>query len=466
MKRGPQRDFTQGSIPGHILMFTLPMLVGNLLQMLYNVVDSIWVGQVIGAAALGAVSVSMPLIFALLSLVMGVTMATTTLVSQYRGASNEEMVRKTIGTSLILLGGLGAVFGVIGVLFRYPLLELISTPEEILHESAGYLGIFMAGILGLFLYNTLGAILRGLGDAQTPLKALAVAMVLNIILDGVFIVGVGPIPRMGVPGVALATIISQSISAIWLSRWILKKTDLIRMDRAYWKVDWALARQIFKIGLPAGAQQVMVSFGMVTVTSLINQFGPTVVAAFGAAQRLDQAAFLPSMSMGLAISAVVGQNLGARKFDRASAAVLWGVVLAASITGLVTLIAIVKPTILIALFTKDEAVLTAGAHYLRIMGWSYVPISVLFILGGVMRGAGDTMGTMILTLLALWVIRVPLAYVMARSMGPTGIWIAILVSMVAGALMHWAYYLTGRWKRKIVVGPGPGPVGTAELATD
>lgn len=460
LKRGPQRDFTQGSIPRHIILFTLPMLAGNLLQMLYNVVDSIWVGQVIGPAALGAVSVSMPLVFALLSLVFGMTMATTTLVSQYRGAGNEEMVRKTIGTSLVLLSGSGAAVGVVGVLLRYPLLRMISTPVEIIHDSAAYLGIFMAGILGLFLYNTLGAILRGLGDAQTPLKALSVTTVLNIVLDGLFIVGLGPIPRMGVGGVALATIISQGVSAVWLMNWILKKTDLIRMERSYWRVDWQLARSIFKIGLPAGMQQMIVSFGMVTVTALINQFGPDVVAAFGAAQRLDQAAFLPSMSMGLAISAVVGQNLGAGKSDRVSAAVRWGVLIAASITGLVTAVAVLKPTILMVLFTQDEAVLSEGSRYLRIMGWSYIPTSLLFILGGVMRGAGDTVAPLILTLVGLWGIRVPLAYLLAGSMGPTGIWTAILASMAAGMVLHWAYYMSGRWKRKVMMIPPSLPEET------
>lgn len=451
LSRGPQRDFTQGSIPRHIILFSLPMFAGNLLQMFYNVVDSIWVGQVMGPKALGAVSVSMPLIFALLSLVLGLTMATTTLVSQYRGAGNEEMVRKTIGTSMILLMGSGAVVGLVGFFFRYPLLRLITTPEEIIHDSAAYLGVFMVGILALFVYNTLGAILRGLGDAMTPLKALAVATVLNVVLDGVFILGLGPIPQMGVAGVAWATTIAQGLSAVWLLRYILTKTDLIRLDRSYWQVDWKLTREILKMGLPAGLQQVMVSFGMVAVSALINQHGPDVVAAAGAAQRLDQAAFLPAMSMGLAVSAVVGQNLGAGRFDRVGAAVRWGAGIAAAVTGLVTLLAVLKPTVLMVLFTQDQAVLTEGSHYLQVIGWSYIPFALLFIYGGVLRGAGDTMSTMLLTLIGLWGIRVPLAYALDRSMGTTGIWLAILIAAVVSLLMHWGYYATGRWKRKVVV---------------
>lgn len=457
MSRGPQRDFTQGPVLNHIVLFSLPMLAGNLLQMLYNVVDSVWVGQVIGKEALGAVSVSMPLIFALLSLVVGLTMATTTMVAQFRGARNEEMVRKTIATSIILLGLAGLVFGAIGIVFRYPLLELIDTPPEIIDDAAAYLGIFMAGILLLFLYNTLGAILRGLGDANTPLIALAVVTVLNIILDGVFILGLGPIPQMGIPGVAIATVISQGVSAIWLLRWIVRRTDLIRLDRSYWKVDWSLARSIVRIGFPAGIQQAVVSLGMVSVTALINQFGPDVVAAAGAAQRLDQAAFLPSMSMGLAVSSIVGQNLGARKEERVAAAVTWGIAIAVGVTGLVTAVAVLNPTILMRLFISEPPVLAEGALYLRIIGWSYIFFAMIFILGGVMRGAGDTVATMILTLLSLWGLRIPLAYLLARSMGTAGIWYGILISAVAGCLLHWAYYLSGRWKRKVIVRPAEVP---------
>lgn len=457
MSRGPQRDFTQGPVLNHIVLFSLPMLAGNLLQMLYNVVDSVWVGQVIGKEALGAVSVSMPLIFALLSLVVGLTMATTTMVAQFRGARNEEMVRKTIATSIILLGLAGLVFGAIGIVFRYPLLELIDTPPEIIDDAAAYLGIFMAGILLLFLYNTLGAILRGLGDANTPLIALAVVTVLNIILDGVFILGLGPIPQMGIPGVAIATVISQGVSAIWLLRWIVRRTDLIRLDRSYWKVDWSLARSIVRIGFPAGIQQAVVSLGMVSVTALINQFGPDVVAAAGAAQRLDQAAFLPSMSMGLAVSSIVGQNLGARKEERVAAAVTWGIAIAVGVTGLVTAVAVLNPTILMRLFISEPPVLAEGALYLRIIGWSYIFFAMIFILGGVMRGAGDTVATMILTLLSLWGLRIPLAYLLARSMGTAGIWSGILISAVAGCLLHWAYYLSGRWKRKVIVRPAEVP---------
>lgn len=457
MPKGPQRDFTQGPVLNHIVLFSLPMLAGNLLQILYNVVDSIWVGQVIGKEALGAVSVSMPLIFALLSLVMGLTMATTTMVAQFRGARNEEMVRKTIGTSLILLGAAGVLFGTIGFVFRHPLLELIDTPPEIVDDAAAYLGIFMAGILLLFLYNTLGAILRGLGDATTPLVALAVVTVLNIILDGVFILGLGPIPPMGIPGVAIATVISQGVSAVWLLWWIVRTTDLIRLDRAYWRVDWGLARSLLRIGLPAGVQQVVVSLGMVSVTALINQFGPDVVAAAGAAQRLDQAAFLPSMSMGLAVSAIVGQNLGARKEERVAAAVQWGIAIGVGVTALVSAVAILKPTILIRLFISEPAVLAEGALYLRIIGWSYVFFAMIFILGGVMRGAGDTVATMVLTLLSLWGLRIPLAYLLSRLMGTAGIWYGILISSVAGCLLHWAYYLTGRWKRRVMVRPAEAP---------
>lgn len=458
MSKSLQRDFTQGSIPQHLIKFALPMFAGNLLQVLYNTVDSIWVGHFVGKEALGAVSISFSLIFALLSLIFGVTMATTTLVAQYRGAGNEPMVRKSISNSLMLLGIGGTVVSFAGYIFRYPLLRLINTPAGIIDPAASYLGIFLAGMLGMFLYNTLGAILRGLGDSKTPLKFMVISTVLNIALDPLLILGIGPLPQMGVAGAALATVISQGVASVLLLRWVVKNTDLLKLDLSYWKFESKLVKQILRIGLPSGLQQSLVSFGMVVVLSIINGFGDEVVAAYGAAQRLDQLAWMPAMSIGLAVTSLVGQNLGAGKHERVRETVLWSSLFTVALTAIVSVIALVKPTILMVLFTTDEGVLAAGSVYLRYMGLAYIPFALLFVLGGVMRGAGDTMPAMIFTLIALWGLRVPLATWLSKSMGVEGIWLGIALSACAGLLLHWGYYLSGRWKRRVVARPA-GPVG-------
>lgn len=450
-------DFTQGSIPHHLVAFALPMFLGNLLQALYNTVDSIWVGRFLGPNALAAVSVGFPVIFALVAMVNGITMATTILVSQYFGAQQHRELVKTITNSIILLTILGIVISIIGVVFRGPLLKLINTPDEILDMAMTYMGIFMAGLVGMFLYNVASAVLRGLGDSRTPLKFLAYATVLNIILDPIFIFGWGPIPAMGVGGAALATIIAQGISAVLALRYLYMQSGLLHYHPGLIRLDWNLTRLTFRIGLPAGIQQVLVSLSGVVVNSIVNSFGATVIAGFGAGSRLDQFAFMPSMSMGLAVSALVGQNLGAGKTERVSETVKWGAILASSITVLVSAIAILRPRILMVLFTQDEAVLVEGSRYLRYMAFSYIPMSLMFTIGGVIRGAGDTVATMYLTLGSLWIVRVPLARYLSSlpELGVAGVWLAMLMGTCMGLVFHFLYYRTGRWKRKVIVQKSP-----------
>lgn len=447
------RDFTTGSILQHILAFSWPMFVGNLLQALYNTVDSFWVGRYIGPDALGAVSVSFPIIFGLISLIMGLTMATTTMVAQYRGARDHERVRSTVANSLILIVTLGIGSMIVGVTFRGAILNLMRTPPEIFVHASDYLGIIFFGLVPMFAYNVLSSILRGLGDSRTPVIFLAIAAILNMILDPIFIVGLGPIPAMGVRGVAWATVIAQSVSAVLAIRYILRNTNLINPTLTEWRLQWDLVKSLFTIGIPAALQSSVVSFSMIVVASLVNTFGPTVVAAFGAANRLDQFAFLPAMSIGLAVSALVGQNLGAGKNERVQEVVRWSAILAVTMTGLITAIALIKPTILINVFTSDEGVLAEGATYLRIVGLNYIPLSLMFIITGVMRGAGDTVPSMLISFFTLWLVRLPIAWLLSDKfgLGASGIWWSIVISTSLGMLLNYIYYRTGNWQRRVIV---------------
>lgn len=455
------RDFTTGNIWRHILAFSWPMFAGNLLQALYNTVDSFWVGRFIGPEALGAVSISFPIIFGLVALIMGLTMATTTMVSQFRGARDEEQVRRTVSNSLILITVLGLISSALGIAFRVQILELMRTPPEILEPASLYLGIFLFGLTQMFLYNVLSSILRGLGDSRTPLRYLSYAVVLNIILDPIFIIGWGPIPAMGIKGVALATVIAQTLSAILTMKYMMQHTDLVSPKLREWRLDWALSAKLFTIGIPAALQSAIVSFSMIVVASIVNTFGPTVVAAFGAANRLDQFAFLPALSVSLAVSALVGQNLGAGKTERVNEIVRLSVMLTLVITALMTLLALLKPTILIQVFTDEPGVLQEGATYLRIVGLQYIPLALMFIITGVLRGAGDTFASMIISFVTLWVVRLPLAWVLSNhfEMGVSGAWWSIMISTTLGMLLNYLYYLNGRWKEKVIVGPSMVPAG-------
>lgn len=459
------RDFTEGSIPRHLIAFAWPMLLGNLLQAMYNTVDSIWVGRGIGPDALGAVSVSFPIIFALVALIMGLTMATTTLVAQYKGAGDQAAVRKTVTNSVKLLSVLGIAASALGFVFRVPVLRLIHTPEAILVHASSYLGIFLVGLVGMFLYNVGSAVLRGLGDSRTPLKFLAIATGINIVLDPLLIFGIGPLPKMGVAGAALATIIAQGFSSVLVLRHLSRRTGLLRFEGPVFSIDRRITGLTFTIGLPAGVQQFLASLGMLTLTSIINRFGATVVAAFGAAIRLDQFATMPSMSIGMATSALCGQNLGAGKEERVREVVRSSALLAVTITGTAALVALAFPGTLFRAFTTDAPVLAEGARYLRIVAWSYVPFALLLIFNGVLRGAGDTIPTMIITVASLWVVRIPLAQYLSAlpSLGTRGIWIANAVTPVTGLLASYAYYRTGRWKAKVVTRRSPAGALTSDL---
>jgi len=469
------RDFTRGSVPRHLITFSIPMLLGNLLQALYNTVDSIWVGRFVGSDALAAVSVGFPVIFALVALIIGITMATTVLVSQYFGARRADDVVRTINNSLLLLVVLGGLASVAGVVLRRPLLRLINTPPEIIDMAASYLGIFMTGLVPIFLYNAVGSILRGLGDSRTPLKFLAFATVFNIILDPFLIFGLGPFPAMGVAGAALATVIAISSSAVIALRYLYVTSGIVTFRPGAFRFDWNLTKLTFRIGLPTGIQQVMVSLSALAVTAIVNSFGPTVVAGFGAAARLDQFAFLPAMSISIGVSALVGQNLGAGRTDRVRQTVRWGALMAGGVTAVAALVAVLKPDILLVLFTRDSAVLTEGSLYLRYVGLAYVPLALMFTLSGVLRGAGDTTPPMVFTLISLWLVRVPFARYLSTTvgLGPVGIWMAVAASPYIGLLLNYVYYWTGRWKTKAVArragadeGEGAGGPGAEPAEPD
>ncbi|MGI6034563.1 MAG: MATE family efflux transporter [Limnochordia bacterium] len=456
-KMHERQDLTQGSMLRHVILFSLPMLLGNLLQALYNTVDSIWVGKFLGPEALGAVSVSGPVIMVLVSSLMGLTMATTVLVAQYWGAKRPEMVKRTINNTFFLLSIAAIVLTILGIRFNEAILRLINTPEEILPMASSYLNIYLLGLIFMFGYNVTSAILRGLGDSNTPLKFLALATVINIILDPLLILGIGPFPRMEVAGAALATTLAQGISFIAAAGYLNKQGHLLSVNLKEFKFDKDLTLKTIQIGIPSGIQMSVVSIGALVVNSIINTFGTDTVASFGMASRLDQFAMMPSQSISMATSAIAGQNIGAGKEENVKDTVKWATFLAVGIASMMTLIAQLTPATLLSLFTSDEMLLELGKGHLRILSLGYVPMALMFITNGLLRGAGDTFPTMLFSIASLWVIRVPLAKALSSipSLGANGIWIAMVTSSVLSMLMSRIYYASGRWKEKQILAEIP-----------
>ncbi len=453
MHKDRARDFSEGSILKHLIAFSWPMFFGNFLQALYNTVDTFWVGRFLGTEALAAVSASFPIVFFLVSLIIGVGIATTILVSQYYGAKDEQGLKRAINTSLFLMTVSALVVTAIGILFYKPIFKLVHLPESLWADAGTYLVIFLSGLVLTFLYNGLSAIMRGFGDSLTPLYFLAIATVINIILDPLFILGVGPIPKMGVAGVAWATVLAQGVSAVLGMVYLFRKAKLATWDRSLLRPDRRIMKQLIAIGAPAGAQQALVSMAMLFLSGLVNKHGEIVVAAYGLGGRIDQFAFMPAMSVSLAVSALVGQNLGAEKPERVKEIFRYSNILTILIASIATIAIFFFPDLWVRIFTPDLQVREMGSTYLKIVSLSYVVFSLMFSTGGISRGAGDTLITMAITLLSLWGIRLPLAKVLSETLGlgPTGIFLAIAISPVFGLALNLIYYYSGRWKTRNLV---------------
>ncbi len=445
------KDFTKGHILHNLLYFSIPLLIGNVLQVLYSTVDSIWVGHFVSTEALGAVSVSAPVIFILIALVNGITMATSVLVSQYAGAKRPDEIKKTINNSIIIMT-IGAIFvTVIGLIYSEKILIMMNTPENTLKYATQYLQVYFTGTFFVFGYNLFTSIFRGLGDSKTPLYFLLIATIVNTVLDPFLIIGIEPFPKMGIEGAALATIFSQAVAFILTVLYFKYKSKLL--DFSSFKYDRKITLETIMIGLPVGLQQMVVSLGLLVLAGVINHFGDITVAAAGASQRIDQFTHLPAMSFSLAVSTLTGQNIGAGQINKVKEIYKWGMIVTLITTAVMTVFIELFPGTILRMFTDDKEVIRVGTNYLRIVGISYIPFALMFITNGILRGAGVTLPTMIFSIISLWIIRVPLASYLSDNphLNENGIWIAISISACITLLFNQAYYYTGLWKRKALV---------------
>ena len=447
------RDLTKGGETKTIIFFALPMLFGNLFQQFYNMVDSWVVGRFVGTDALAAVGTCFPVIFLMLSLIMGVTMGTSVLVSQYFGAKDYERVRKAVDAGYIVIFWAALAITAVGLASAGLIMRLLGVPPEILPQATAYLRIIFAGSLVSFGYNAVSAILRGLGDSKTPTVLLIIATVVNVVLDLVFVA----VFHWGVEGAAWATVISQGISFLGSFFILNERNPYARINFRDLKFDREVFKLSLRIGLPTGVQQTLVAAGMMVLTRIVNGFGAASMAGFTAASRLDTLASMPAMNLGNALSTFTGQNLGAGKPERVRrghrSAILVGAAFSVATSILVALLG--GP--LVSIFSADPAVIEVGRRYLLIVGSFYILFSTMFINNGLLRGAGDAFIPMISTILALWVVRVPSAMLFAGplGLGTDGIWWSIPAGWLVGAAFTTLYYRGGRWKNKVLVRPLP-----------
>lgn len=441
------KDLTTGAEGGIILRFATPMLLGNLFQQLYNVTDRIIVGQAIGDKALAAVGASYPILFALISFSIGIASGGTIVISQYFGAKNYNNVKKAINTLYIFFFIASIILSATGILLSEEIFRLTRLPEEVIPQAKAYFITISSGIIVFFGFNGTSAILRGLGDSKTPLYFLIIASIFNIILDLIFVIGF----RWGVIGAAMATIISHLGAFITAIIYLNKTHKLININFLNLKFDRTIFYHSVKIGVPAGLQQTFVAIGMIALYRIVNEFGTEVISAYSAAGTINNLAMLPAMSLAQALAAFVGQNIGANKTDRIKAGLRATFFTASLISIGLTLLIVISRNLLMHLFTDNPEVIRVGNEYLVIVGSFYLFFSTMFTFNGVLRGAGDTLVPMFISLISLWIIRIPFAVWLSGLIGTDGIWWSAPVSWFTGMLFSYLYYLTGRWRLKAIV---------------
>jgi putative MATE family efflux protein len=445
------KDLTKGNVSTQLLQFVWPMLIGNVFQQMYNIVDSLIVGNYIGKEALAAVGASHPVIFALVSLIIGITSGLSIVISQFYGAKEYDNVRLASDTTYIFVTITAVLITVIGVFTASPVISILGLPPEIFNDTVSYYRIYLTGLVFMFGFSSTHAILRGLGDSRTPLYFLLFSTLLNIGLDYLFVARLG----LGIESVAWATVISQCLPFVAIAIYINKKHPLIKISIKGLRYSKKILMQSLRIGLPSGFQQTFVALGIMALIRIVSDFGTDAMAAFTIASRIDTFTVLPALNLSAALSMFVGQNIGAGKSERIQEGHWSAWKINALISVFISAACILFRKDLIMFFNKDPEVIRIGSDYLLIVSGFYLVFGSMFLVQSVMKGAGDTVIPMFITLFALWIIRIPISYYLSGVMDTNGIWWGIPIAWVIGYILSFIFYKRGKWKNKAVVSYKP-----------
>lgn len=399
--RSTTRDMTSGNIPQHIMLFAVPLMFGNIFQMLYNTVDSIVVGNFVGTEALAAIGATTLICNMAIFFFNGFSVGAGVVISRCFGARQEKELHKAVETTMAITFLLSIAFTVLGILFVNPFLHMMDTPADVFDQAATYLRIYFAGVSGLLIYNMTSGILRAVGDSTRPLYFLILTSLLNIVLDLWFVVGL----HMGIGGAAYATILSQFISAFLTMLLLLRTHEIYHFSFRDLMIDPVLLRQILIIGLPNGVQSAITAFSNIFVQSYVNHFGSTVMAGWAGYNKINQFVMLPISSMAMAATTFVSQNEGAAQTRRSDQGTKWAVGLALSITLVIaTILFLLSPQVM-RLFSADPDVIAYGVLFNHINIYFLLFNTVNHVLAGALRGRGDSTGPMVIMLLGFVAVR-------------------------------------------------------------
>lgn len=452
------QDFTEGNIARQVIDFTLPIMLGNVLMSVYGIINMIWVGRLLGHEAVAAVAASLPIILLMPAFLIGLGMATNVLIAQAFGRKDMVLLKKILSNSFFSSILFCLLISIIALLFRHQLLAWVQAPKEIESMALSYLTIIMATLVFQFFINWMNGMLRGLGDARTVVKILIMLTLFNVVFVPLFISGIGPLPPLGVAGAAWGTALAAVATCIIGYIYLLRFNPYINMRNWDYSIDWRIIREVFVIGVPASLQMIVVSLAGVIIIALVNRYGTVVTAAFGIGMQIDMLATIPFISIGMAATTIAGQNLGAQKLDRVFLTLRISIYFGLVIGLICTAILLLFPHYIGAIFLKESAestkVLNIVREYYHWIAFIFPCFAVIFAIQGVLRSAGDTMALLALSFVAMFVLRIPLAYALAGPGGfkQDGIWMAMLMSSAFAVGLNWLYFKKGPWTKKRLLG--------------
>ncbi|WP_333646891.1 MATE family efflux transporter [Lacrimispora sp.] len=432
--------------PGRaLLLFALPMILGNLFQQFYNIIDSVVVGRFVGEEALASVGASFSITNVFIAIAVGGGIGSAVVVSQFLGAGKIGNMKTAISTTLINFLVVGVVLGGLGLLFNTHILRWMNTPENVFYDAAMYLGIYFVGLPFLFLYNVQASVFQSMGDSRTPLYLLIFSSALNVVLDLVFVIRFS----MGVPGVAIATLIAQGMSAVLSFSVLRKRLKSYKAAEPFRLYDWSTTLQMMRVAIPSTLQQSIVHVGMLLVQSVVNVFGSAVMAGFAAGTRIESTCIVPMLALGSAMSTYTAQNMGAGKTDRVRKGYRYCYAMIGVFAVVICLLMILWGDVLVRSFLKEgsgDASFGTGMDYIRFISFFYALIGLKSVTDGLLRGAGDVAVFTVANLVNL-AIRVSFAAVFAPVIGVQAVWFAVPIGWLANYLISFFRYLTGKWER-------------------
>jgi putative MATE family efflux protein len=445
-----RRSLTEGPIASTLFFFTLPMLAGNVLQSLNGSVNTFWIGHYLGEAALTASANGNAIMFFLIATVMGVGMAATILVGQSMGARNLEQARRVVGTGVTFFIGLSLFVAVFGATFSRHMMEWMRTPHDAIELAVAYQRIIFLAMPSLFGYIFLTMLLRGSGDTKTPFKFQLLSVGLDIALNPLFIFGWGPVPHMGIAGSALATLVAQTVSLAALLAFLYAKGHPLCLhagELRYLRPNPTILRSMILKGIPMGLQMALVSLSMIMMISLVNRFGSQTSAAYGACLQLWNYVQMPAMAVGMAVSAMAAQNIGARRMDRVGRIARTGVLFNFLMTGgLVALIYLFNRYALNLFLPADQPAFPIAQHINAVVAWSFVLLGVTFVLSAVTRASGAVIPPLVILFIALWCVRLPFGWFLMPHLGADALWWSFGAGSFVAMALSVAYYRYGNWR--------------------